>query len=97
MAASFAFHKMVTSGGFLHFESVTSRSLAGTLCLMFFHPSATNTPRGHEEGELISGKVVLRLAQGGYKQFYLDKNKLFVFINNLLIVFIWSDIIKMCF
>ena len=66
MAASFAVHKMVTSGGFLRFESVTSRSLAGTLCLMFFHPSATNTPRGHEEGELISGKVVLRLAQGGF-------------------------------
>ncbi len=64
MAASFAVHKMVTSGGFLRFESVTSRSLAGTLCLMFFLPSTTNTPRGHEEGELISGKVVLRLAQG---------------------------------
>lgn len=64
MAASFAFHKMVTSCGFLRFESVTSRSLAGTLCLMFFIPSTTNTPRGHEEGELISGKVVLRLAQG---------------------------------
>lgn len=32
--------------------------------IKFFHPSATNTPRGHEEGELISGKVVLRLAQG---------------------------------
>jgi hypothetical protein len=66
MAASFAVHKMVTSGGFLRFESVTSRSLAGTLCLMFFLPSTTNTPCGHEEGELISGKVVLRLAQGGF-------------------------------
>lgn len=65
MAASFAAHKMVISCGFLRLESVTSRSLAGTLCLMFFHPSATNTPRGHKEGELILGKVVLRLAQGG--------------------------------
>lgn len=39
---------------------IPGRSLAGTLCLMF-HPSATNIPRDHEEGGLISGKVVLRL------------------------------------
>lgn len=32
--------------------------------LIFSRPSAANTPRGHEEGELIFGKVVLRLAQG---------------------------------
>lgn len=31
--------------------------------LKFSHPSAANTPHGHEEGELISEKVVLRLAQ----------------------------------
>lgn len=32
--------------------------------LMFSRPSAVNTPRGHEEGELIFGEAVLRRAQG---------------------------------
>ena len=32
---------------------------------MFSCSSTTNTPRDHEDGELMIKKVVLRLAQGG--------------------------------
>lgn len=31
---------------------------------MSFHPPVTNTPRGHEEGEPVSGKAFLSHAQG---------------------------------
>jgi len=58
MAASIAFHKMVTSYGLLRLKLVTSRSLSWHCIFNFFHPSATNTLPGRDNSELISGKVV---------------------------------------
>lgn len=46
-----------------------------------FHISITNTPRGHEDGELMFKRVVLRLAQG--RCFTIINKKKFTFANYL--------------